>query len=365
MMYITFNDWAAQGQYGVGKKILGQMRVFADAFGRTYVTVRKAGKISLYSGERLLEQQDISAFADYVDAVLGWLKKYHIGKTYIRYPLATGDFIRLLAEQKSMGIRSVLEVPLYPYDKLLAPASAALQTDKMYRREIARYIERIARVGGEGDIWGIQSIYVFNGIDPQESFPLKHSRGKSEEVVFLVVSSMEPIHGYERLIKGLKRYYGEHPGTSRVRLLFAGTGTEEVRYKRLVQRYALGGCIEFHGFQSGEELAALYDRADIAVGALGGYKYRLDVWDTMKNAEYCRQGLPLVYSHVDLRFPEGTAFVFRVPDDDTPINIGNILEGYDHLRQKEDFSERIQAYARKKLSWSSSLKPVLQYLNTC
>ena len=51
MMYITFNDWAVRGQYGVSAKIMGQVHAFADAFGRVYFTGRKAGRVYLGCGE--------------------------------------------------------------------------------------------------------------------------------------------------------------------------------------------------------------------------------------------------------------------------------------------------------------------------
>lgn len=362
MMYITFNDWAVRGQYGVSAKIMGQVHAFADAFGRVYFTGRKAGRVYLGCGEQMLEQQDIASLADYVDLLTGWLEKYHIEKTYIRYPLATHDFIRLLEHQKKSGIRSVLELPLYPYDKLLVDAPGVLLTDRKYRQEIPKYLDRIARVGGQEDVWGVKSIYIFNGIDMEKNCPPKHSRAKTEEIVFIVVSSMEPIHGYERLIEGLKNYYGDPHGTSRVRALLVGTGPEEARYKKMVQKYGLGEFVEFHGFQTGKKLEELYGRADIAVGALGGHKYQVSLWDTLKNAEYCLHGLPMVFSHVDLRFPPAAGFIFQAPPDDTPLDIGKILSFYNELRREDDFAARIQSYAREKLSWSSSLEPVIAYL---
>lgn len=362
MLYITFNNWADEEQYGVNRKVLGQVKAFAQRFGKVYVTKRFHEIIYLMFGDVVLEKEYAGTRSDYIAAVMKWAIKYHITKAYIRYPYATHPFVCLLRNLKDRGIKLVLELPGYPYEGELVRFEIAFLEDQIYRKEILKYIDRVALIGSRDKFLGMETTYIFNGLD-MDCFPAKKkSVMQKNEVVLISVSSMIPTHGYERLIYGLKEYYDKND-EPKVRIFFVGTGSQEEYYKKLVSDFNLKKYVDFYGFQKGDVLNALYDKADIAIGALGGYKEKTYVWDTLKNAEYCAHGLPIVYSHIDMRFPKGTPFVLQVPDDDSSIDIKSVLRFYGNLKKDEKMNEKIYSYAKEKLSWDYSMKPILDFFS--
>ena len=107
-----------------------------------------------------------------------------------------------------------------------------------------------------------------------------------------------------------------------------------------------------------------YYEADVAIDALGLYKKNIQEACSIKGAEYCANGLPIVFGHRDVRFSDDTPFIFRVPNDDTPIDIFAVIEWFNILSKDKDYKKKICEYARDNLTWDSIMKPVVDYYNS-
>ena len=54
--------------------------------------------------------------------------------------------------------------------------------------------------------------------------------------------------------------------------------------------------------------------------------------------------------------------MLKVPADESPVDIEQILRLYDRIKEKE-FVKEMREYAEKNLSWEVKLKPVIDEIN--
>ena len=286
-------------------------------------------------------------------------EKYGIGKTYIRYPFADKWFLEILAFQKMRRIKTVVEIPTYPYDKEY-PYGRIKVEDAYYREKIKEYVDLMVTYSADREIWGIKCVSLFNGIDIGEN-KIAVKRRQEKELVMIAVSSMAFWNGYERLIEGMRIYYSRTVSVP-VRLKLVGKGPEENYYRMLSEKYKLMKYIEFCGELKGEELDEAYDQSDIAISSLGAYKKGVYAGCPLKGGEYCARGLPMVSGVNDIRFSDNAAFVLKVPNNAEPIDIYGIISFYEKVSSDSDFKEQIRQYAEKYLSWESIMQPIAEYL---
>jgi hypothetical protein len=187
-------------------------------------------------------------------------------------------------------------------------------------------------------------------------------KNKSDNDIHLIgVASMAHWHGYDRVIEGLHNYYSNgEPGKKKVFFHIAGdnSNTESIRYKELVKKYNLSNYVIFYGRKTGKELDIIYNRADIAVGSLGCHRISIKNLKTLKNREYCARGLPFFYSETDVDF-EHKDFIFKVPANDSPIQIEEII----NFVTNNKFDEvKIRKYACENLTWEKQFEKVLNDL---
>ena len=117
----------------------------------------------------------------------------------------------------------------------------------------------------------------------------------------------------------------------------------------------MSNYIIFHGRRSGKELDTIFNKADIAVGSLACHRISIKNVKSLKNREYCARGLPFFYSESDVDF-EDKDFIFKVPGNDTPIDIEEIVKFVD----KHKFDPMtIRNYAIENLTWDKQFEKVL------
>jgi hypothetical protein len=120
----------------------------------------------------------------------------------------------------------------------------------------------------------------------------------------------------------------------------------------------LSKYVIFFGRKSGEALDTLYNIADIGVGCLGCHRKGLKFSKSLKNREYCSRGIPFFYSETDLEFEESN-FVFKVPADESAIDIQQIIE---FISNHEFDTLQIRKYAIENLDWEKQYEKVLKEL---
>ena len=360
MFYITGCDLSENGFVGIYKKVIAQMNVFEKEFGTAYYTFWDLKFVYLMYGKQMVKKKRAITRKDFTDVIVHWIQEYDVQQTYIRYIFAHRQLIRLLQYLKEKNIKTIIEIPTYPYDGEI-PYNRFKIEDVFYREKISDYIERITTYSNHKEIWGIPCIPLRNGIDIEEKSIVPYKE-KKKDIVMIAVASMSQWHGYERIIEGLYYYY-KAGGEWNLRLKLIGEGLELNRYKQLVEGYGLQARVDFYGRLEGQALSDVFEQSDIGMVSFGLYKTGIDEASPIKGAEYCARGIPIVCGYNDLRFPEDTFFVLRVPNCELPLNMEQIIDFYESVVEQKDFKEKIYHYAMQYLSWDGIMKPIIEYFS--
>ena len=361
MLYITYCDLGNIGFWGIKKKVLAQAKAFRKVFGRVYYTYFAWQMAYLMDGEQVIEKKETVTRKEYNQVLCHWAEKYGIKETYIRYPFADKWFMELLAFQKAHRIKTVVEIPTYPYDREY-PYGRLKVEDAYYREKLKEYVDLIATYSYDKEIWGIKCVSLFNGIDMEEN-RMAGKVKQEKEIVLIAVSSMAFWNGYERLIEGMRIYYSKTAPVL-IRLKLVGEGPEENYYRKLSEKYQLQEYIEFCGKLQGEKLDDAYDQSDIAISSLGAYKKGIQNGCPLKGGEYCARGLPMVCGYEDMRFSDQLPFIWKVPNNEEPIDLYGIINFYNNISAKKGYKEYMREYAKKHLAWERIMYPVMDYLYT-
>ena len=372
LLYIAPTKIEIEQLDGVAKKILGHAKVFSTVYevvllyrdDKNVILNRvKEGKIDVLGVGT--SKFDILKFAFNI------IKQEHIDNCYIRYPNSDPIFLSLLKKMKSKGICVVIEIPTYPYD---AEGKETLKgrvigfIDAYYRNKLFPYVERIITYSSDDTIFGIQTIKTVNGLD-FDGVRISMSASNTQEFHLCGVATFHYIHGYDRLISGLNIYY-KNGGKRKIIFDIVGYGDNEILndYKRMVMQAHLEDNVFFHGRLHGIELDDIYDKATMGVNSLAIHRQNLENESTLKTREYAAKGLPILSSSfVDaLSISDNTKYVCRVPADDSPINIQEMLDFYDKLSRTNNMQllkKHIRANSRSICDMSVALKPIITFLN--
>ena len=234
-----------------------------------------------------------------------------------------------------------------------------LRIDRIFRRRMARWVDRIVTFSDDPEIFGRPTIRISNGIDFR-SIPLKTQRhGSPHEIRLLAVANIHFWHGLDRVIEGLKAYYAG-PHQCIVRLRIAGDGIESLidGYRRTIEEYGLSEYAEVIGPRSGAELDAEFEWCDMGIASLGRHRNGITRIKTLKNREYAARGIPFVYSENDSDF-DGMPYVMKAPADDTPLDIAALVRFCDGVNLTP---AQIRASVEGTLSWDRQMKQVLTEL---
>ena len=274
--------------------------------------------------------------------------------------------IKMFKAFKKAGIKSVIEIPTYPYDQEYTGYSKKdqleLAIDKMFRKALAKQTDAIVTFTQEKEIFGQRTIRISNGIE-LEAIPLRSEKqqGESHELHFIGVAEVHYWHGFDRFIAGIGEYY-ENGGTRPMTFHIVGgvadgdmNGPENpIAFAKIIEKYGIKDKIVFHGQKFGKELNDLFAQADFAVASLGRHRSGITYIKTLKNREYAARGLGFIYSEIDGDF-ETKPYILKAPADESPINIRQVIDFVDHLAMTpEDIRKSIYD-----LTWEKQMEKVV------
>lgn len=359
MIYITYVDLSDISYFGITKKIMSQIRVFQECFGKVYYTTCRGKMLYLMDGEDVIDKELAITRAMANSVITHWLDKYKIKRTYIRYNFSNKWFLELLWIQKEKGIKSVLEIPTYPYDGELTDGWLKIE-DGYYRNKLYKFIAYIATNSEADEVFRTPCIRLLNGIDIEKN-PLCVKKKENKKIVMIGVSSMTIWHGYERILEGMFNYY-RNGGNYEFLFKIIGNGPEKRNYYQLVEQYSLQTRVEFCGVLDGEALNKEYELSDIAVSSLGLYKTGIEEVTPIKGAEYCARGIPFICGYRDMRFPLNMQSIMTVPNSPEPINMYQVINFYEMITSQNGYHETMRAFALKNLTWENMMKPIVEVL---
>ncbi len=136
----------------------------------------------------------------------------------------------------------LVEFATYPYRKE-GLSKLALLSDYLFSLCLSSVIDYIVTFSDFDKIYRVQTIRIQNGIEFDNMNYARNIHGDSS-INLLGVANLSIWHGYDRIIKGLKRYYS---GNSRTKVHFhiVGEGLESDNLKRLTYDYELQDYVFF------------------------------------------------------------------------------------------------------------------------
>ena len=274
--------------------------------------------------------------------------------------------IRLFKKLKKLGIKSVTEIPTYPYDQEFVGfpfmTRMGLKVDQLFRRQLSRQMDAIVTFSDAESIFGQRTIRISNGVD-MDSIPLHQYQEPSDGSIHLIgVAEVHYWHGFDRLIAGLGEYYKE---TSHPRQVFfhivGGVWKSEMYdsihapgFSELMDKYGIRDKVVFHDQLFGEDLNMVFNQCSFAIGSLARHRSGITSIKTLKNREYATRGIPFIYSEKDSDFDQ-QPYVIKASPDESPIDIQQILDFIDrHSFNPEEIRKTVE-----NLSWKIQMKRVI------
>ena len=299
---------------------------------------------------------------------------------YMRLDRVNSDVVAICRTARANGAkRIVIEFPNYPYlmdyihsvdgvrpisrrisarAKVLATAAA----DRLAAPRLKGLVDAVALIGNPADSYfGIRAVNISNGIDvdAMSQVPPKQN---PDEIVLVGVAGTLWWQAYDRVLEGMHAYRQAHPEGPRVRFILVGGDAKEMPdFLALVHKLELDDDVECPGFKTGEELAAIYARADLGVSKLGCYRRGLTSCSSLKAREYCAKGLPFLYTCEDSIENENVDFALRLPNDPSPVDMEAVVRFVRDCRKNGGLAREEREFARKHYDWKNIMRQVLVF----
>ena len=301
----------------------------------------------------------------YIDLMIALRKlsrerKYDL--LYMRYMLTPGNAPGAIRAMKKQGAKLVVEHPTYPFQHA--------RSNTWWRKPFFWYSERVySRIHAMVDLYSIMgddcggeldgrpAMNVLNAVDV-EALPLHKQPDNGYEIHLAALASMSCWQGYDRVIRAIADWKGKE----KIVLHLAGVEGDGslAAWMKLAGELGLQEQVIFEGELHGEPLDRLIDRCDAGLGSMAIYKRRVQNVITLKLREYMARGLPFIYAEElgDLGWEQ--AFCHQVPDDDSPLDMEQIVAFVHRIRKDSDISARMRAYASAHMTWEPVMRSIFE-----
>lgn len=301
------------------------------------------------------------------DCIYDYCKLNDIQLIYARcFQNANPWLIRFFRRIKDLGIKSVTEIPTYPYDAEFVGfpfmTRMGLKIDQLFRCQLYQQMNAIVTFSDAEQIFGQRTIRISNGVD-MDSIPLHDYQAPSDGSIHLIgVAEVHYWHGYDRLIAGLGEYYKNTVNPRQVYFHIVGGVWKSEMYDsihapgfaELMDIYGIRDKVIFHDQLFGEELNQVFNQCCFAIGSLARHRSGISVIKTLKNREYATRGIPFIYSEQDSDF-DHQPYVIKASQDESPIDIQQILDFVDtHPVKPNEIRKTVEH-----LSWKIQMKRVI------
>ena len=371
ILFIVFEFSISNCDYtsGIAKKIYGQCECLKKSgFNVTFFNPYE--KNIKKKSFRIIRRMPLFGYLNHWDIKNLDITDYEY--IYIRKPwFMDVDTVLFLSKVKKVNekIKVIMEIPTYPYDyeienKSLLPL---LFKDKVYRKILYRYVDRVVTYSNDDSIWGIKTLKIHNGVALDEK--LTEIEETEDNIIHIIaVSNLAFWHGYDRAVKGLYQYY-QTGGKRNFVLHIVGDGGEIKKLEALADNYGLCGHIIFYGRKNKDELETIYKRCKVGFDSLGRFRTKITYNSSLKSKEYLFKGL-LIITAVDSELDnyENLYFYHKVPANEIPIDFYEVEQFYDSIYPREDeiaFRRGIIEFGEKNFRFEKVMEPVVDYITSC
>lgn len=369
IIYITFVDYKGKSFLGVINKISFQIRALETAgMECTLIGQHGTGAIVIMPDktQHIMENSGhVSKRRFLADTVLREIDSADYDGAYFRFQFFCGNMEKMLENMKQRKMKTVLEIPTYPYEPELklqgAKGIPKLICDRFFRNRCCRYIDLIGVSGSDSEVYGVPAFCMKNGLC-MEDFNVTGCGYSPERLDMISVSSMMKWHGLDRVLRGMAEYYA-NGGEREIVLHAVGDGLMREQYEQLARELGLSDRVIFYGALYGSELDEVYEKCTVGLCALSAHIKNIMEGSPLKTVEYAARGLAIV-TEIKLWFIENEDdFCLRIPWDDTPLDINGVIAMNDRLFAVDSAAERrrIRQSVEDKCDMRHNLKPVTDF----
>lgn len=376
LVYHGFSEYS-----GISKKIHYQVKGLRENghdVRLCYYGIDNAGHRCRYINNEVIKDYGTGFIAglrqriDY-NCVYQYCKQNGIQFVYARcFQNANPFLIHFFKKLNKLGVKSVTEIPTYPYDQEFATfflkQRIELKIDQLFRNQLSKEMVAIVTFSDADQIFGQRTIRISNGVD-FDSIPLHKYQAPNDGAVHMLgVAEVHIWHAFDRLIAGIGEYYSKNPNGRKVYFHIVGGVHPNERYKKnvfhpglqtIIDKYNIQEYIIFHGPLFGNQLDKVFNQCCFAIGSLGRHRSGITVIKTLKNREYATRGIPFIYSEEDSDF-DHQPYVLKAVPDESPINVGQILSFLDnHSFDPMDIRKTVEH-----LSWKIQMQKVLSFISS-
>ena len=366
VLFVIFHGFDPNN--GISKKISYQLNAFKACGAEAHIcymdetgtkkrivdgaTIKDYGNGSL---SKILKRTEFTSIS-------GYAISHQIDTVYIRSNHNASPFtIRMVRKMKKAGMKVVMEIPTYPYDAEYSSRSfwQRPQTDRLFRRLLAKQMDAIVTFSDDDFIFGQRTIKISNGIDFDNVKMKSVINDTSRQLNLIGVAEIHGWHGFDRVVRGLADYYAQ-PHEKEVFFHVVGyffSRENEQRFKALIHECKMEEHVILYGKKHGEELDELFNKCDFGIGSLGRHRAGITNIKTLKNREYAARGIAFTYSETDSDFDD-KPYVLKSPADETPVDISKIVTFHQQLTI---LPEEIRASIQD-LSWKHQMEKVINTL---
>lgn len=369
VLMIAANDLESSESLGVTKKLKGEYKAFQNLGIDTYfLTFCNDACVVLHGDDKkIVFPKQMNGYVGNIkmyDSAYQICKDYKIDLCYIRYAFADWAVLRMVKRLHKIA-KVCMEIPTYPYDKEAERYTNPVARlnyiqDKRNRNRLHRYVNRIATFSDDKEIYGIPCININNGIDVESVKYVGDDLAYDNDVTLISVAVMRPIHGYDRVLSGMAKYYQNNENPERiVRYLIVGNGPDTDHLEQMVHDLNLEPYVEFCGRQSGQALDDLFRRSNLGLAVLAGHREGHDSVSDLKSREYCARGIPFITANEDRAIPDDSIFMKKVPMNEEPLDIDEIIQFFDFIKEHNEIHPLCRQYAEENFGWEAQMKRVL------
>jgi hypothetical protein len=359
---------------GIAKKCLG----IIDAFNSAY----EVDVMSEYNGEVFFNENKIKDYSSvpnkmrfyyYNDIFLGQFpafskqvggNKYDVVYVRIHY-FVTFGLLRFLKKMKRTNnqVRIYIEIPTFPFEEELKSKLYRFRNriNRLTIPHLKKYVTKIVTLSSHDNIWGVPTIRISNGFLPavtDKELVRRKPNAPDNEFHIAMIAQFSDWHAADILVKSLKAYtLLSGPVTIKVHFI----GKMIAKVIEMVKQENLEHDIIFHDEKDAYEIATFLNDVHVCVGTLGHHRKNIQLDSSLKNREYAFSGMPMILKTPDLDFPKNQFFVKYFPDDETLLDLNEVLDFYNKIKiEHPDYKNEIIEYAKANLAWKIKLKEVLE-----
>lgn len=274
-LYIAAVDETSKEYGGVQKKINSQIKAFKNLdvemdyigiSGENIKFINEIKRVYLKHKKQFLFFRYIFFNIDNI------VDKYDF--IYIRFSFCNYYMFKLAQKLKRKNKKVFIEIPTYPYyDEIDSNFKNNIikKVDKLLWSINKDAIDRVVLTTKLDSVFGIKAINIFNGININDIKPINEEKKNAKEIKLIGVANISKWHGYDRVIRGLAKYYS-NDFDKIVKFYIVGEGVEKINLELLVKELDLEKYVEIVGAKFGEELDLLYKNMDIGVSSLALFR---------------------------------------------------------------------------------------------